>query len=152
MPQYIEILQKVAEFKAEYNARLQKPCLPDQIARLQEQAKAELHVNLPQEYLDFLRFNDGCIWNGMEIYASETTPLEGKPTAKVMGVVEINLIRREAPGWDEHLCLAECDDDSYGVRLEDGRFCGLDVVSGDVFEEYESFDHMISSVLSELLY
>ena len=148
MPQYIELMKKIA---AEDGEQLQQPCRPEQIVRLQAQAKTELNAILPLEYLDFLRFANGYIWNGLEIYACETAALEGVPNAKVMGLIDINLIRREVPGWDEHICLAECDDDSYGLRLEDGKFCGLEMVSGEVFEEYDSFDHMISSVLRQLL-
>ena len=134
--------------EAEYGDRLPPPCPSAQLINVQKEAMAKLDVQLPEEYLEFLRVHDGLDWNGLQVYGAED--YESSPE-KIMGVVEVNLIRRDAPGWDEHLCLAESGDDSYGVRLEDGRFCGIDVVSGDVFEEYESFDHMISSVLRELL-
>src|SRR5215469_4827744 len=90
------------------------------------------------------------IWNGFQVFASEQRLIVGYRDWTMQGFVEENLIWRDVHPPDV-LLFASTGDDCYGLDLDTNTFCGIDRVSGDVFEEYESFDHMISSVLSELL-
>ena len=131
MPEYLNLVREVSKMRAAFGKQMQPPCTLEEMALLQDEAMAELGLQVPQDYLDFLRLHDGLVWNGLYLYASHECPLVGHPNATIPGMVEVNLIRREVPGWsDQHLCLADTGDDSYGMRLTDGRFCGVDMVSG----------------------
>jgi len=151
MPQYLEVLTKITEIESQLGYRLPPPCTPAQLKTVQDETMAKLGLQVPAEYLEFLRLHNGLAWNGLHMYGVEE--YEFSPS-KIAGMVEMNLLRREVPvpTWtSQHLCLGDTGDDSYGLRLTDGRYCGVDVVSGYVFQEYESFDEMIDSVLRELL-
>jgi len=94
---YAEQLDQVATEQARYGAVPQAPATEVELARLRRRASEELGVELPAEYEEFLKRVNGLDWNGVLLYATETTT--------IAGVVEMNLVLRDDPRFADLLAL-----------------------------------------------
>jgi hypothetical protein len=53
----------------------QPPAADERIRDLRQRSRAELGADIPEEYAELLRLANGFDWNGMVVYAAETTPI-----------------------------------------------------------------------------
>ena len=151
MPEYLSLLQRITDERERYGLQMQPPCTAVQLDELKRRSIEELDATIPPEYASFLQLHNGLSFNGLQVFASEQGLIAGYSDRIMEGFVEENLIWRDAPYPADIVLLASEGDVCYGFDSARNVFCAIDSVSGDVFDEYESFDHMISSVLRELL-
>lgn len=144
---YQEILSKIASRVRSYGRELQPPCSPEQLQRFRDLARAELQVEIPQAYVDFLHLHNGLDWNGFSIYATETVSIAGRKDRIILGCVEANLIRREYPKWRQFLILGTTGDDEYCLEITTSRYVIVDAVSTDIVEAFPSFEELITAAL-----
>jgi hypothetical protein len=70
---YEPYLERIAGMIKEYPGyEFRPPCLKEGIEDLRERARSVLSLELPAEYLSFLRITDGLEWDGLLIYASKS--------------------------------------------------------------------------------
>ncbi len=146
-----EILEKIERQKAHFGARMQPGCSDESIARLREEAREALQIDIPESYLKFLRRTDGLDWNGTVFFASHTAPYEGRQDLELEGIVPANLLRREAPGNKTLLILGESGMEMYALDLETYKFNIVDHISTDICESYDVFEDLFAAALEKRL-
>jgi hypothetical protein len=131
---------------------VQSPCSPEAAERLRFEARVELSCDLSGEYIDFLRITNGVEWNGLHIYASETSPLAGyedRNDMYIQGFVDANLDWRAYEPHRDYLYFANSGISLYAYNLVESRYEIQDQSSMDVAEVLPSFDHLIASALRD---
>ncbi|HEX2271580.1 MAG TPA: YrhA family protein, partial [Pyrinomonadaceae bacterium] len=87
---YQQLLARVAEEKRRFGSAPQPPATEEQLQRLVEDSRRELHTALPDDYLDFLRISNGVDWNGVVIYGAGRNPIGNHPDRSIADLVEMN--------------------------------------------------------------
>src|SRR5918994_7425026 len=92
---YKDLLREIARKRAKYSQSMQPPCADEKLDQLKGRALDELSAAPPDEYIGFLKTTNGLDWNGLLIYACETSPISGYSDRFVPGFLETNLRTRE---------------------------------------------------------
>lgn len=142
-PLYADLLAEVAARCREFDQQLQPPAIPRDINSLRERARSELGVDVPDEYVAFLRLHDGLDWNGLVIYASHTTPIADDARYSIQGLVEANLAWREAEPHKDFLFFGESGVDIYCLHVSRREYQITDRQSGRLSDVVPSFEHLI---------
>lgn len=149
---YEKLLQEIAEKKCKYSESMQPGCQNQQIAKLQKNTLENLSAELPNEYIDFLCITDGLDWNGLLIYASETSPIIGYKDRSIPGFLETNLLNRDEDESCKDLLFFGCSGiDAYVLKVSTEEYQILDRVSLDITETFPSFDALIFEALKSHL-
>jgi hypothetical protein len=127
---------------------LQPPCSEQGIRELRIRVRNELSAEISDDYADFLRITDGLNFNGVFVYPSRTIPIVGARNIEMDGLVEENLIWREAvdPQGD-WLFYADSDINLWGYNYRRSRYELRPKDCDDVEEVYGSFDEMLIATL-----
>jgi hypothetical protein len=129
---------------------LQPPCSAHDLRLLKERSIDKLRYDIPDGYAHFLAITNGFVWNGLSIYASETTPLNGLPGASVQGFVEANMehraIRRGDP-MQEYLVFGEDSVVFFTYHIPADVYKVIAIVGMSVHESYRTFDELLVDAL-----
>ena len=140
---YAELLERIAAEQASYGAVPQNPATDAELARLRRRADEELGVELPAEYEEFLKRVNGLDWNGVLLYATETTT--------IAGVVEMNLVLRDDPRFADLLALGSDGLDVYTYRTATGTYEIYDEVPHNLVASGLSFEDLMTRALTRSL-
>lgn len=144
---YEQLLTQVGAEQARYGERSQPPCTEERLERLRRRARQELGAEVPEEYAAFLRTQDGLNHNGLFIYASETSPVNGAPDATIEGFVEANLGWRDDEFFKDYLVYGEGNMDLYVRHLPTGDYQTIDRTPGNLIGTHPSFEQLIAAAL-----
>lgn len=142
------IIEKTRKMAAKYNQHLQPPASDEQIETLVAEAREMLGVELPAEYLEFLRTVNGLYWDNLRMYASANIP-QDDPNHPIEGVVDINLEFREAfEPYNDLLIFGYSGNlDTYVLEIPSGKFQILDQVSLSLTKNFKTFDKLLLEIL-----
>ncbi|MHC9543218.1 MAG: YrhA family protein [Vulcanimicrobiota bacterium] len=146
---YQDILKPVAEELAKYGCSLQPPCEEGNIHTLIKRVKEELSAALPDNYAAFLREVKGLDYNGLVIFADETTPIAGFDDRFIEGIVEANLGYRDAEDLKDYLVLGTNGGVHYVQKIGADEYQSIDAVSLDLYEKFDSFPEMLRGALRD---
>jgi hypothetical protein len=119
---YEELFQEAAAVTRRLGDELQAPASEELIADLRKRVRQQLRYELPDGYLDFLRQANGMDWNGLSIYATGRTLIQGQTDRYVPGLVEANLQWREGGGYRDQVIFANDGDTNFAWSLKDSAF------------------------------
>ena len=111
-----DVVDTVTGWQKQLNQVPQPPAADDRIRDLRQRSRAELGADIPEEYAELLRLADGFDWNGMVVYAAETTPLAGRAGKRprfIQGFVEQNLRWREYAPAKDYLTFGDSGSSTY---------------------------------------
>ena len=145
---YRDLLRRVAAEQARSGGGPQNPCSQVQFARLRWRVRTELDAELPAEYVDLLAQVNGLDWNGVVLYASETTPIVGHPGRSIAGLVEVNLAFRDDQRFADLLVLGSDGMDIFTYRVSAGGYEVYDEVPHDLLAAGLSFDALMTRALT----
>lgn len=148
---YQQLLAEVRAEQARYGGHRQPPCTEERLARLRRRVREELGAELPDEYVELLREQDGLNYNGLFIYASETTPIVGARDASIQGIVEANLGWRDIESMNVYLVFGDGNMDLYARHLPTGEYHVLDRVPGNLIETHPSFELLMAAAFKSHL-
>jgi SMI1-KNR4 cell-wall len=148
---YQQLLARVAEEKRRFGSAPQPPATEDHIHRVVENVRRELHTELPDAYLDFLRLSNGFDWNGVVIYGAGKNPIGTHPDRSIADIVEMNLNYRDDARFRDLLVLGSNGMDIYTYRISTGRYEIYDEVPHELLESFPTFDELMSKALSRSL-
>ena len=140
---YRQLLDELQGEQTRYGGHRQPPCTEERLALLRRRVREELGAELPDEYLAFLREQDGLNYNGLFVYASETTPIVCVRDASIQGIVEANLGWRDVETMRDYLVFGDGNMDLYARHLPTGEYHVLDRVPGNLIETHPSFELMM---------
>jgi hypothetical protein len=142
------LLEEIHAEQAKYDEARQPPATGDGVAKLVKRSRDELGAAPPEQYLEFLRAENGMNHNGLFIYGTATLPLADDPTKSLGGFVETNLLWRDNPELKSYLLFGEGNMDLYGLHLETGEFRVINRTPiENVEERHASFDALLASAM-----
>lgn len=144
---YQELLEEVIASKAKYGEQSQPPCPAARLEDLRRRVRENLDAELPTEYAEFLRAQDGLNWNGLFVYASETSRVVGTNDAQIQGFVEANLNFRDDDFFRDYLVFGDGNMDLYVQHLPSGEYQVIDRVPGNLIESHPSFDSLLAAAI-----
>ncbi|MBG9917255.1 SMI1 / KNR4 family protein [Bacillus sonorensis] len=97
-----------------------------------------------KEYGDFLRKADGLEFNGLIIYNANPNDVNN-------GIIGANEIWHENEWNNRYLFLGDSDISWYCFDIDYNVFVELDKPSGDVVEEFTSFNKMIEEAINSVI-
>ena len=145
---YQQILAEVAAVQARYGEQRQPPCPDERLADLRRRAHDELGAEIPDEYLAFLRMQDGLNHNGLFIYASETARVVGTAGATIEGFVDANQGWRADEHFTHYLIFGEGNQDLYVRHLPTGAYQVIDRVPGNLVATHPTFEQLLTAALA----
>jgi len=148
---YKDLLKRVAEEQRQFGSSLQPPITEEQLQLLVMSASKELRTELPGEYINFLRLTNGLDWNGVVVYAGDTTAITGHPDRSIPGIIEMNLNYRDDPRFEDLLVLGSNGMDIYTYRISSGGYEVYDEVPHELMEIFPTFDELMTRALSRSL-
>jgi hypothetical protein len=148
---YRELLDRVAREQERSGAGPQGPCPGRQLARLMRRVRRELGVALPIGYADLLAQVNGVDWNGVVIYASDTTPIVGRPARSIAGIVEVNLALRDDRRFEDLLVVGSDGMDIFAYRDSTDAYEVYDEVPHELIADALTFDALMTRVLTRSL-
>ena len=130
---------------------LQPGCTSNQIDQLVKRVRETLGTTLPEGYIEFLSYTNGLMYNGLMIYASQETVLQGGQDVCIWGIVEANLLHRSDPFFNDFLVFGQGNMDYYALYLPDNSYRIIDRVPGNVIDILPSFDDLMIRAIEDNL-
>ena len=130
---------------------LQPGCTSNQINQLVKSVREILGTTLPEGYIQFLSYTNGLMYNGLMIYASQETVLQGRRDVCIWGIVEANLLHRSDPFFNDFLVFGQGNMDYYTLYLPDKSYRIIDRVPGNVIDILPSFDDLMIRAIEDNL-
>ncbi|MHC8319083.1 YrhA family protein [Pseudomonas sp. LB3P31] len=123
------------------------PARDEDISSLISMAAESLCLDIPEEYLEFLRSYDGLVSGGVFMYSSRAhkySDSDGRSPA----LIEQNLIARDVDFMSAFLVLGESDQDEYVYALKNNVYQVRDRQAFDVvIEEFAAFEGLLEYVV-----
>jgi len=146
---YDVILKKIEKDILSYNSQLQAPATDREIKSVKQSSKNILKVNLPEEYLTFLKKCNGLDYNGTVIYATDRKPIVGYDDRYIEGIISANLSARDVEMMKQFLIFGESDDLIHTLDLSKNKYRTIEAIGHSLYAEYDSFDQLLDYVLNE---
>lgn len=122
-----------------------------EIKKIKEKAYNELGKQLPQDYIDALKYINGLEYNGFIFYGVDEELLSVPPKQHINGLVINNLDWYENEEQRNYLFLGDSDINWYVFEPGSNRYLVLDKPSGRIIENFESFSELLNSLLNDAL-
>ncbi|MCX7111600.1 MAG: YrhA family protein [Proteobacteria bacterium] len=149
---YTDLLTQTANFKKNRGKRLQPSATDEQVNNLIINANEVLGIEIPQEYIDFIKITNGFNHNGVFIYPSEKTLYVGRLDRFMAGILDHNLVFRDPDNMKDFLILGEDDLDVYVLKISTGQYEVRDRVPfSNVFYTFNTFDELVCYALQKSL-
>ncbi len=148
---YQAMMEQVKERKKRRGGSLQPPARREEIKDVVNRARSELEIEIPDDYLAFLREQNGFNWNGLVMYATKPSLIAGYDDRILKGLVETNLARRAVEELKQYLIVGDTGDEEYSFSPKTKQYVLLDSVSLDELSSFSSFEEMMSSAIARLL-
>lgn len=130
---------------------LQPGCTSNQLDQLVKSVRETLGTTLPEGYIQFLSYTNGLMYNGLMIYSSQETVLQGRQGVCIWGIVEANLLHRSDQFFNDFLVFGQGNMDYYALYLPDNSYRIIDRVPGNVIDILPSFDDLMIRAIEDNL-
>ncbi len=145
---YRELVARAAILlRKDYGKDLAPPATEEALAHLCQRTRDELHEDLPDGYLDFLRLTDGLRYNGLFLYGTDGDGVAGNSRPSKNSFVENNLDWRSYEERNKYLIFGDGDISLYALNLITGRYELQDRPSGSIIEAFDTFDALAAEAL-----
>ncbi|HEX8656249.1 MAG TPA: YrhA family protein [Hymenobacter sp.] len=146
-------LRQIHMRDAQFGGKLQPAADAEDLASLTKRVQDRFNYSLPTAYLNILAVADGMDFNGHTLYASKTHPLQGEENLLLQGLVEINEFWQDYAGNHDHhlIVFGETGDDLYLFDKRAQKFHVTDKVSGDVYQDFDTFEDLSQQFFKDAL-
>lgn len=130
-----------------FNKEINEGATKKEIDVVCKNAKKDLGMEVPSEYIDFLKEVNGFEFNGFILYNVDEELLEKRPKQKcINGLIDSNKVWYENE-WDEqYFFLGESSMSWFVYDIKKEKYAELDNPSGEVSKYYEDFDSMLVEI------
>ncbi len=142
-------IQEIREFRTEYNLPLlNMPIKEDEMNPFLEKYKSFFKTECDEDFINFLKICNGLEENGYQIYSSYDHSLSDVE----YGIFQNNELWYEEYDFDnDFIFFAESGMDLFVFDKDNSQYKLLDRYSGDVYNEYKSFNEMLLYILKLML-
>jgi hypothetical protein len=142
---------EIADEKKKYGEKINYSAKNEELQVLLDEYRLKFQVELPKEYLDFLRYVNGVEFNGFILYGIDEKLLKEKPRQHIQGIIDNNLIWHENIWENDYIFLGESSISWYVYDYKKYKYYELDNPSGRIMEEFNDINVMIYQLLNEAL-
>lgn len=151
MEMWKDKLREIEKIKNIYGEKINVGALEKELNIFSESIKNECNMNLPEEYLNFLRIINGIEFNGFILYGIDQTLLSETPNQHIHGLIENNKIWLDEGIYQELIFLGESNISWYVYDKLKNEYIELDNPSGSTVMGFNSLEHMLDKVLGDSL-
>lgn len=145
-------LEKIKiKFETDYGDSFNNPATDNEISKLKNSFLKKFGLELPTQYLEFLKYMNGVEFDGFIIFSIDKDILDNDTNQQVEGIINFNEILYENEFNKDYIFLADSDISWYVYNVKDKNFNILDKPSGELMETYEDFYSMLDNVLEEYI-
>lgn len=144
-------LQEIVQEKNLYGEKINIGAVAEEIQRFLKETKAELKVDLPNEYVKILEVVNGIEFNGFILYGIDQYLLNMQQNQSINGLIEYNKIWYENEWQKQYIFLGESNISWYVYDLKECKYCELDNPSGRKNEVFNSLEFLVEKLLSDSL-
>ncbi|MET7019244.1 YrhA family protein [Bacillus mycoides] len=145
------LVLEIEKIEKSFNDKLNTPATDTEIQRLREHAKEKINIDLPREYVEFLKTVNGLDFNGLVLYGVDSSLLETEKDEQICGFIETNEIWYENEFQKEYLFFGDSNIAWFCKNLSDSTYLELDKPSGTVMNTYNDFNTMLEEALKTAL-
>ena len=144
-------LQEIIQEKKIYGEKVNIGATKEEIEIFFKEAKAELSVDLPNDYANILELINGLEFNGYILYGIDQILLSKQPNQSINGLIEYNKIWYENEWQKKYIFIGESHISWYAYEFAECKYVELDNPSGRENEDFSSLEHMVEKILSDAL-
>lgn len=144
-------LQDIIQEKNIYGEKVNIGATEEEIAIFFKEARAEIDVDLPNDYKKILGIVNGLEFNGFILYGIDQHLLSEQPNQSINGLIEYNKIWYENEWQKNYIFIGESNISWYVYDLAECKYVELDNPSGRENEVFSSLECMIEKLLSDAL-
>lgn len=144
-------LQEVVQENNLYGEKINIGATEEEIELFLKEAKAELKVDLPDDYVKILELVNGLEFNGFILYGIDQHLLSMQPNQSINGLIEYNKIWYENEWQKKYIFLGESNISWYVYDLIECKFYELDNPSGREIEVFNGLEYLLEKFLSDAL-
>ena len=144
-------LQEIVQEKNIYGEKVNNGASEEEIQIYIKEAKNEIEVNLPNEYVKILSVVNGLEFNGFILYGIDQYLLSRQQNQSINGLIEYNKIWYENDWQKKYIFLGESNISWYVYDLAECKYVELDNPSGRENEVFSSLECMVEKLLSDAL-
>ena len=116
-----------------------------------KEAKAELNVDLPNDYANISELVNGLEFNGFILYGIDESLLNKQPNQSINGLIEYNKIWYENEWQKKYIFIGESNISWYVYDFAECKYVELDNPSGRENEVFSSLEYLVEKILSDAL-
>lgn len=144
-------LQEIIQEKKIYGEKVNIGATEEEIGMFFKEVKAELNVDLPNDYANILELVNGLEFNGFILYGIDQILLSKQPNQSINGLIEYNKIWYENEWQKKYIFIGESNISWYVYDFAECKYAELDNPSGRENEVFSSLEDMVEKVLSDAL-
>lgn len=144
-------LQEIIQEKKIYGEKVNIGATEEEIGMFFEKVKAELNVDLPNDYANILELVNGLEFNGFILYGIDQILLSKQPNQSINGLIEYNKIWYENEWQKKYIFIGESNISWYVYDFAECKYAELDNPSGRENEVFSSLEDMVEKILSDAL-
>ena len=144
-------LQEIIQEKKIYGEKVNIGATEEEIGMFFKEVKAELNVDLPNDYANILKLVNGLEFNGFILYGIDQSLLSKQPNQSINGLIEYNKIWYENEWQKKYIFIGESSISWYAYDFAECKYAELDNPSGRENEVFSSLEDMVEKILSDAL-
>lgn len=144
-------LQEIIQEKKIYGEKVNIGATEEEIGMFFKEVKAELNVDLPNDYANILELVNGLEFNGFILYGIDQILLSKQPNQSINGLIEYNKIWYENEWQKKYIFIGESSISWYAYDFVECKYAELDNPSGRENEVFSSLEDMVEKILSDAL-
>ena len=147
-----EKLEKIKmKFEKDYGDSFNNSATDNEISKLKNSFFKKFGLELPTQYLEFLKYMNGIEFDGFIIFSIDKDIIDNNTNQQVEGIINFNEILYENEFNKDYIFLADSDISWYVYNIKDKNFNILDKPSGELMETYNDFYSMLDNILEEYI-
>ena len=143
--------QEIIQEKKIYGEKVNIGVTEEELENYFKEAKAELNVDLPNDYANILELVNGLEFNGFILYGIDESLLNKQPNQSINGLIEYNKIWYENEWQKKYIFIGESNISWYVYDIAECKYIELDNPSGRENEVFSSLEYMVEKILSDAL-
>ena len=144
-------LQEIIQEKKIYGEKVNIGATEEEIGMFFKEVKAELNVDLPNDYANILELVNGLEFNGFILYGIDQSLLSKQPNQSINGLIEYNKIWYENEWQKKYIFIGESNISWYVYDIAECKYIELDNPSGRENEVFSSLEDMVEKMLNDAL-
>lgn len=146
-----ESLEEIIQEEKRYGQEINQGISDEEAALFVKAVEDNLNITLPEDYIKVLREVNGIEFNGIILYGVDEPILKEVPDRHVNGLIDCNKVWYENEWQKQYLFLGESSISWYVYDLKTQKYYELDNPSGEISEEFISFEQMLDKMFEDAL-